>query len=266
MCEASPPAGGGRPGGLRAHVGPLCARCRGRRPLTEAPRPRDARPRRPSRDDSDIPGGAGAVEMSPEIVLDLGEPAAGAGHLSPRRPRSRIELEREVAQPPALRGGLVAREQYFFGWKGLRAAGSTRCHRLSPDARRQVRQPAVLGRAVRPGTYPAASRPYAPASPSPPERQVQAQGRRAHRQKSEAHRVEFATELRTGCAAGDTRRDDVAGERGDHSTRLQALHRHREVRAHADLVWDVSGPAGLTSRSTRESRERGSSTPRRHVG
>ena len=67
--------------------------------------------------------------MSPEIVLDLGEPAAGAGHLSPRRPRSRIELEREVAQPPTLRGGLVAREQYFFDWgKGLRAAG------LDPDA------------------------------------------------------------------------------------------------------------------------------------
>jgi ketosteroid isomerase-like protein len=64
-------------------------------------------------------------EAPPKLVLDLGDDRllvlgtfCLAGHASG------MEVEREVAQLMTLRAGLVAREQWCFGWeKGLQGAG-----------------------------------------------------------------------------------------------------------------------------------------------
>jgi hypothetical protein len=65
----------------------------------------------------------------PAIVLDLGDRVLVLGAFRMPGNVSGLELEREIAQLIAIRGGLVTRDQYFFGWdKGLRAA------RLDPDA------------------------------------------------------------------------------------------------------------------------------------
>jgi hypothetical protein len=61
-------------------------------------------------------------------VLDLGDRLLLLGTFRLPGNVSGLELEREWAQVATLRDGLVAHEQYFFGWdKGLRAAG------LDPD-------------------------------------------------------------------------------------------------------------------------------------
>jgi hypothetical protein len=63
-------------------------------------------------------------ERVPEFVLDLGDRGLWLGTFRVHGNLSGLELERDFAQLATLRGGLVAREQYFFGWdKGLRAAG-----------------------------------------------------------------------------------------------------------------------------------------------
>jgi hypothetical protein len=82
-------------------------------------------------------------ELLPVLILDLGDRALALGTLRLPGTASGLEFEREFAELMAPRGGLVAREQYFFGWdKGLRAAG------LDPDAialpsRGKAGQPAV---------------------------------------------------------------------------------------------------------------------------
>jgi ketosteroid isomerase-like protein len=68
-------------------------------------------------------------ERLPEFVLDLGDRVLRLARFRLPGNVSGLMLEREWAQLATLRGGLVAHEQYFFGWdKGLRAAG------LDPDA------------------------------------------------------------------------------------------------------------------------------------
>jgi hypothetical protein len=68
-------------------------------------------------------------ERVPEFVLDLGDRGLWLGTFRLPGNISGLELEREWAQLATLRDGLVAHEQYFFGWdKGLLAAG------LDPDA------------------------------------------------------------------------------------------------------------------------------------
>ena len=63
-------------------------------------------------------------ERVPEFVLDLGDRGLWLGTFRFHGNLSGLELEREWAQLTTLRGGLVAHEQYLFGWdKGLRAAG-----------------------------------------------------------------------------------------------------------------------------------------------
>ncbi len=68
-------------------------------------------------------------ESLPALILDLGDRVLNLGFFRLPGSASGLEFEREFAQLSTPRGGLVARDQYFFGWdKGLRAAG------LDPDA------------------------------------------------------------------------------------------------------------------------------------
>jgi ketosteroid isomerase-like protein len=68
-------------------------------------------------------------ERVPEFVVDLGDRALWLATMRLPGNVSGLELEREWAALATFRGGLVAHEQYFFGWdKGLRAAA------LDPDA------------------------------------------------------------------------------------------------------------------------------------
>jgi ketosteroid isomerase-like protein len=63
-------------------------------------------------------------ERLPEFVLDLGDRVLLLGTFRLHGNVSGLELERDFAQLITPRDGLVAHEQYFFGWdKGLRAAG-----------------------------------------------------------------------------------------------------------------------------------------------
>jgi hypothetical protein len=65
----------------------------------------------------------------PALLLDLGGQVLVLGTFRLPGSASGLEFAREFAQLSTPRGGLVARDQYFFGWdKGLRAAG------LDPDA------------------------------------------------------------------------------------------------------------------------------------
>ena len=60
----------------------------------------------------------------PEFALDLGDRVLLLGMFRFHGNVSGLELESEFAQLITPRAGLVAHEQYFFGWdKGLRAAG-----------------------------------------------------------------------------------------------------------------------------------------------
>jgi hypothetical protein len=68
-------------------------------------------------------------ESLPALILDLGDRLLNLGTFRLPGTASGLEFEREFAQLSTPRGGLVARDQYFFGWdRGLRAAG------LDPDA------------------------------------------------------------------------------------------------------------------------------------
>jgi ketosteroid isomerase-like protein len=68
-------------------------------------------------------------ELLPATVLDLGDRVLVLGVFRMPGTASGLEFEREWAQLITARGGLVVREQSFFGWdKGLRTAG------LDPDA------------------------------------------------------------------------------------------------------------------------------------
>jgi ketosteroid isomerase-like protein len=68
-------------------------------------------------------------EMRPAMVLDMGDRVLVLGTFRMPGTASGLEFQPEWAQLLTSRGGLVVREQEFFGWdKGLRAAG------LDPDA------------------------------------------------------------------------------------------------------------------------------------
>jgi hypothetical protein len=63
-------------------------------------------------------------ELSPAMVLDMGDRFVGLGHIRFPGTASGVEFERGFAQLLTVRGGLVAYEQEFLSWdKGLRAAG-----------------------------------------------------------------------------------------------------------------------------------------------
>jgi hypothetical protein len=77
-------------------------------------------------------------ERVPEFVLDLGDQGLWLGTFRFYGNLSGVELEREWGQLAMLRGGPVAREQYFFGWDyGLRAAGLDPAAVALPRARGQ---------------------------------------------------------------------------------------------------------------------------------
>jgi hypothetical protein len=84
----------------------------------------------------------------PEFVLDLGDRGLYLGTFRLPGNISGLELEREWAQLATLRDGLVAHEQYFFGWdKGLRAAGLDPDAIALPSPERRSKQPAAPGKA-----------------------------------------------------------------------------------------------------------------------
>jgi ketosteroid isomerase-like protein len=67
--------------------------------------------------------------LLPEIVLDLGDRVLLLGTLRLAATTSGLQLEPDYAELMTARGGLVAHDEFFFGWdEGLRAAG------LHPDA------------------------------------------------------------------------------------------------------------------------------------
>ena len=70
-----------------------------------------------------------STEMTPELMIDLGDRLLTLGHLRTHGRASGVDVEQPFSQLVTVRNGLVSRDRVFLSWRdGIEAAG------LEPDA------------------------------------------------------------------------------------------------------------------------------------